>query len=59
MYAIRSYYAAGKAAQRVKHNEELALDPARRDELNNLVMGSLVNHPLFRSAAMPLKTAVV
>jgi PKHD-type hydroxylase len=48
---------AGKAAQRVKHNEELALDPARRDELNNLVMGSLVQHPVFRSAAMPLKTA--
>jgi len=48
---------AGKAAQRVKRNEELALDPARRDELNNLVMGSLVQHPVFRSAALPLKTA--
>jgi len=48
---------AGKAAQRVKLNEELALDPARRDELNNIVMGSLVQHPVYRSAAMPLKTA--
>ena len=48
---------AGKAAQRVKLNEELSLDPARFSELNNLVMGSLVKHPVFRSAAMPLKTA--
>ncbi len=48
---------AGKAAQRVKLNEELSLDPARFSELNNLVMGNLVKHPVFRSAAMPLKTA--
>ncbi|MDH3979324.1 MAG: Fe2+-dependent dioxygenase [Gammaproteobacteria bacterium] len=48
---------AGKAARRVKLNEELSLDPARFSELNNLVMGSLVKHPVFRSAAMPLKTA--
>ena len=48
---------AGMAARRVKLNEELALDPRRMDELNNLVMGSLVRHPVFRSAAMPRKTA--
>lgn len=48
---------AGMAARRVKHNEELALDPARMRELNNLVMGSLVQHPVYRSAALPLKTA--
>jgi PKHD-type hydroxylase len=48
---------AGAAAQRVKLNEELALDPARLGELNNLVMGNLVRHPVFRSAAMPLRTA--
>jgi PKHD-type hydroxylase len=48
---------AGKAAQRVKRNEELALDPAAFRKLNNLVMGSLVQHPVYRSAAMPLKTA--
>jgi len=48
---------AGKAARRVKLNEELLLDPARFSELNNLVMGNLVKHPVFRSAAMPLKTA--
>ena len=48
---------AGKAAKRVKHNEELSLESARLSELNNLVMGSLVKHPTYRSAAMPLKVA--
>ena len=48
---------AGKAAKSVKHNEELSLESARLSELNNLVMGSLVKHPTYRSAAMPLKVA--
>ncbi len=48
---------AGKAAKRVKHNEELSLESAQLAELNNLVMGSLVKHPTYRSAAMPLKVA--
>lgn len=48
---------AGMAARRVKHNEELSLDDARLTELNNLVMGCLVKHPDYRSAAMPLKIA--
>ena len=48
---------AGMAAKRVKHNEELSLEDARLSELNNLVMGSLVKHPTYRSAAMPLKVA--
>jgi PKHD-type hydroxylase len=48
---------AGKAARRVKHNEELALDASQLGSLNNLVMGSLVKHPVYRSAAMPLKIA--
>lgn len=48
---------AGSAAARVKHNEELTLEPAQLTELNNLVMGSLVKHPLYRSATMALKVA--
>jgi PKHD-type hydroxylase len=48
---------AGMAARRVKHNEELSLDGARLSELNNLVMGSLVKHPTYQSAAMPLRIA--
>ena len=48
---------AGMAAQRVKHNEELALEAAHLKDLNNLVMGNLVKHPTYRSAALPLKVA--
>ena len=48
---------AGKAAGRVKHNEELALDERQFRDLNNLVMGGLVKHPVYRSAAMPLRVA--
>jgi PKHD-type hydroxylase len=48
---------AGMAAQRVKHNEELSLQDQQLAELNNLVMGSLVRHPVYSSAAMPKKVA--
>ncbi|MEN8107389.1 MAG: Fe2+-dependent dioxygenase [Pseudomonadota bacterium] len=48
---------AGMAARRVKHNEELSLNEQQTRDLNNLVMGSLVEHPVYRSAAMPLKIA--
>ena len=48
---------AGMAARRVKHNEELALTQAHMSDLNNLVMNSLVNHPVYRSAALPLRIA--
>ena len=48
---------AGMAARRVKHNEELVLEQASMSDLNNLVMGNLVKHPTYRSAAMPLKIA--
>ncbi|UCC56216.1 MAG: Fe2+-dependent dioxygenase [Gammaproteobacteria bacterium] len=48
---------AGMAAQRVKRNEELSLEDQQLAELNNLVMGSLVRHPVYRSAAMQKKVA--
>jgi PKHD-type hydroxylase len=48
---------AGLAARRVKHNQELSLDDTHMNELNTLVMGSLVKHPVYRSAAMSLKVA--
>jgi PKHD-type hydroxylase len=48
---------AGMAAQRVKRNEELSLREQQLAELNNLVMGSLVRHPVYSSAAMPKKVA--
>jgi PKHD-type hydroxylase len=48
---------AGAAAKRVKHNEELDKHAKQMDMLNNIVMGSLVQHPVYRSGAMPLHVA--
>lgn len=48
---------AGQAARRVKHNLEVDRRAAVLDELNNLVMGRLVQHPVYRSGALPLKVA--
>lgn len=54
---VNGALSAGMAAQRVKNNQELAVDERSMRQLNNLVMGSLVRHPVYRSAALPLKVA--
>jgi PKHD-type hydroxylase len=48
---------AGDAARRVKHNEEIDKDAVQLTHLNNIVMGSLVQHPVYRSGALPLRVA--
>jgi PKHD-type hydroxylase len=48
---------AGMAAERVKNNEELASDAREIQQLNNLVMSSLVQHPVYQSATLPIKIA--
>lgn len=48
---------AGIAAKRVKNNEELAADDQQMQQLNNLVMGSLVQHDEFKAAAIPFRVA--
>ncbi len=48
---------AGLAAKRVKNNEELASDDARLRELNDIVMGTLVQHPVYRNAVLPHRVA--
>ena len=48
---------AGMAAKRVKNNEELAADDQQMQQLNNLVMGSLVQHEEFKAAAIPFRVA--
>jgi PKHD-type hydroxylase len=48
---------AGMAARRVKHNEELDRHARQMDMLNNLVMSSLVQHPVYRAGALPLRVA--
>lgn len=48
---------AGAAAARVKHNQEVARDTPELDILNDVVMTSLVRHPVYRAAALPLRVA--
>ncbi|MDH5600367.1 MAG: Fe2+-dependent dioxygenase [Gammaproteobacteria bacterium] len=48
---------AGMAAKRVKNNEELSADDQQMQQLNNIVMGSLVQHEEFKAAALPLRVA--
>lgn len=48
---------AGMAAKRVKNNQELSADDTQMQQLNNLVMGSLVQHSEFKAAAIPLRVA--
>jgi PKHD-type hydroxylase len=44
-------------ARRVKHNEEASTEAGELEQLNALVMGSLVNHPLYKAAALPHRVA--
>jgi PKHD-type hydroxylase len=46
---VNGTLSAGMAAQRVKNNQELVVDERLMRQLNNLVMGSLVRHPVYRS----------
>jgi PKHD-type hydroxylase len=48
---------AGQAAQRVKNNAELPQNAEHLNRLNSLVMNTLVQHPLFQSAALPHRIA--
>ena len=49
---------AGQVAQRVKQNLEVDRRALRDLEaLNNLVMGNLVRHPVYRSGALALRVA--
>ena len=48
---------AGMAAKRVKNNEELEASEQQMQQLNNLVMGSLIQHEEFKAAAIPFRVA--
>ena len=45
------------AAARVKHNQEADRQAQEIATLDNLVMGSLVRHPVYRAGALALKVA--
>ena len=48
---------AGLTARRVKNNEEIPQDSQVLATLNNLVMNSLYNHPVFQAAVLPHRLA--
>ncbi|MBI5040954.1 MAG: Fe2+-dependent dioxygenase [Gammaproteobacteria bacterium] len=48
---------AGLEAQRVKHNQELVQEADLYTALNNIVMGCLVQHPLYQRAVLPRRVA--
>jgi len=48
---------AGKEAEQVKNNQELAQQSPLHDQLNQMVMPALLNHPEYQAFAFPLKIA--
>lgn len=46
---------AGEQARSVKHNQQLADDSTLAQQLGDIVLDALTRHPLFLSAALPLK----
>lgn len=48
---------AGIEAQRVKHNQELVQEAELYAALNNIVMGCLVQHPIYQRAVLPRRIA--
>jgi len=48
---------AGMAAKKVKNNEEATQDKNLHQQLNQAVMGALVNHPTFQLAVLPHRVA--
>ncbi|HSH30501.1 MAG TPA: Fe2+-dependent dioxygenase [Thiohalobacter sp.] len=48
---------AGREASRVKHNEEMVRDQELYTRLNDIVMGSLVQHAVYQQAVLPHRVA--
>jgi PKHD-type hydroxylase len=48
---------AGSEASSVKNNSEMQSSAQAMAQLNNLVMGNLVKHPVYLAAALPAKIA--
>ena len=48
---------AGERAAPIKHNEEVVGDDPQLRPLNNLVMGALLRHPVYRGAALARSVA--
>ena len=54
---VNGKLSAGKEAQRVKNNIELSPQSQLNQQLNQIVMNSLAQHPRYQAVAFPLKIA--
>lgn len=54
---IDGRFSAGLAASQVKNNQEVERNAPQLDQLNDVVMTSLIRHPVYRAAALPLRVA--
>ena len=54
---IDGQHSAGQAARRVKNNLEMQQKGQQAEYLDHLLMGSLAEHPDFRSGALPYRVA--
>lgn len=54
---IDGKHSAGQAAERVKNNQEMKQGTQQAEYLDHLLMGSLAEHPDFRSGALPYRVA--
>lgn len=48
---------AGVTARKVKNNQEIPQDSQVLNQLNNIVMNSLFNHPVYQAAVIPHRVA--
>jgi len=48
---------AGVTARKVKKNHELPADSKLQNQLNNIVMNALFNHPVYQAAVLPHRLA--
>lgn len=48
---------AGVTARKVKNNQEIPQDSRVLNQLNNIVMNSLYNHPVYQAAVIPHRVA--
>ena len=54
---VEGRLSAGQDARRVKNNQELKTDAKQIEQLNQLVMGTLVQHPVYQAATLPSRIA--
>ena len=54
---VNGKLSAGKEAQQVKNNVELSAENQLNQQLNQIVMNRLVQHPDYQAVAFPLKVA--